>query len=314
MLIRAEHDHFRGDFCRRSGLLWSDTTSITHVKRLLPIACVLFALAGFAADQATTPAEQYQALLKEFSTAARTNWEPTTDVERSNAVARMDQILQKLLALAQSNPKDPIALDALTQMVTIEYWLTAYSSHPGWGKESPQTRAIALLLRDHLESDKLGEACKRVHYGFRPECETFLRTVLEKNPHRDVRGQACLQLPQFLLGRLEKLDVLKAQPQLTRRYEILFGKDYLEALEQGRAKVTKEAEALYEQAIEKYSDVKVPYASTVGEMSQTELFEIRRLGIGMQAQEMEGVDQDGRQFNLSDYRGKVVLLYFWSEF
>jgi peroxiredoxin len=29
---------------------------------------------------------------------------------------------------------------------------------------------------------------------------------------------------------------------------------------------------------------------------------------------MEGLDQDGRQFNLSDYRGKVVLLYFWSEY
>ena len=28
----------------------------------------------------------------------------------------------------------------------------------------------------------------------------------------------------------------------------------------------------------------------------------------------EEVDQDGQQFKLSDYRGKVVLLYFWSEF
>ncbi|MCH7725812.1 MAG: redoxin domain-containing protein [Planctomycetes bacterium] len=27
-----------------------------------------------------------------------------------------------------------------------------------------------------------------------------------------------------------------------------------------------------------------------------------------------GKDQDGKQFKLSDYRGNVVLLYFWSEF
>ncbi|MBI2808576.1 MAG: redoxin domain-containing protein [Planctomycetes bacterium] len=31
------------------------------------------------------------------------------------------------------------------------------------------------------------------------------------------------------------------------------------------------------------------------------------------AQEIEGQDQDGKHFKLSDYRGKVVLLYFWSE-
>ena len=33
-----------------------------------------------------------------------------------------------------------------------------------------------------------------------------------------------------------------------------------------------------------------------------------------EAQEIEGQDQDGKRFKLSDYRGKVVLLYFWSEY
>jgi hypothetical protein len=104
-------------------------------------------------------------------------------------------------------------------------------------------------------------------------------------------------------------------PDSARRYEVLYGKDYLEALRcQDRTKVMKEAEALYEQASAKYGDVKIPYDGTVGETAQTELFEIRHLAVGKQAEEMEGVDQDGRQFKLSDYRGKVVLLYFWSEF
>ena len=44
------------------------------------------------------------------------------------------------------------------------------------------------------------------------------------------------------------------------------------------------------------------------------MFEIRHLAIGREALEIEEVDQDGQQFKLSDYRGKVVLLYFWSEF
>jgi peroxiredoxin len=44
------------------------------------------------------------------------------------------------------------------------------------------------------------------------------------------------------------------------------------------------------------------------------LFELRQLAIGKQAPEIEGQDQDGERFKLSDYRGKVVLLDFWQEF
>jgi peroxiredoxin len=44
------------------------------------------------------------------------------------------------------------------------------------------------------------------------------------------------------------------------------------------------------------------------------LFELRHLAVGKQAPDIEGQDQDGKQFKLSDYRGKVVLLDFWSHF
>ena len=171
------------------------------------------------------------------------------------------------------------------------------------------------MLRDHLDSDKLGDTCKRVSFGFRQECATFLRAVLEKNPHREVQGAACLRLAQFLAGQVEKLDLMKEQPELARRYEGLYGKDYIEALRQrDRAQAMKEAEALYDQAVEKYGDVKLPYNETAGEVASTDLFEIRHLAVGKVALDLEGEDQEGQPFKLSDYRGKVVLLYFWSEY
>src|SRR5262245_61909572 len=286
------------------------------------IVILVLALAGlFAAaqvdgqDKQTTPAEQYQALLKEFQGAAATYFQSTDEVERQGIVERVDKATVRLVELVEKNPKEPFALQALTDIVTQEYWLNTHTSHPGWGKQSPQARAIALLLRDHLQSDQLIETCKRVNFGFRPEGEPFLRTVLEKNPHREVQGAACLRLAQFLAGRVEKLELLKEQPDLARRYEGLFGKEYIETLRgRDRSSDMKEIEALYDQASEKYGDVKLPYNETVGEVARTDLFEIRHLTVGKVALDIEGADQDGQPFKLSDYRGKVVLLYCWSEF
>jgi hypothetical protein len=258
------------------------------------------------------PAQQYRALLKEFGEAAQANWKATTDDERKQAAARVEPLPLKLLELAEKYPKEPWILDALTHVITQEYWLDNYSSHPGWGKDSRQAKAIAIVLRDHLSSDQLGETCKRAQFGFRKECETFLLTVLEKSPHRDVRGLACLRLALFLNLRLNRLDLLQEQPEVARRYERLYGKHYLETLrQQDRSKALAEIEAIFEQAADRYGDVKMPYGGTVGDTAKTELFTMRHLAVGKQAPDIEGLDQNGLRFKLSDYRGRVVLLYFW---
>src|SRR5262249_50813831 len=121
----------------------------------------------------------------------------------------------------------------------------------------------------------------RVQYGFSKEGETFLRTVMAKSPHREVQALACLRLAQFLDGRLKKLDQVKEQPDMLRRFEGQFGKDYLDGLlGQDRARAVKEVEAIFELAAAKYGDVKVPYGDTVAERVKTELYEIRFLSIG----------------------------------
>ena len=98
-----------------------------------------------------------------------------------------------------------------------------------------------------------------------------MRTALETNPQRDVRGLACLRLAQFLNGRLRRLDLLKERPELANRYEGLFGKDYLVALQQqDRAKAVQEVEAVFEHAAKQYADVKLSFGGTVGEKANSE--------------------------------------------
>ncbi len=284
---------------------------MTHIGGIL----VLLLGLPVAARDEPQPAEQYKTLVKEFGVAAQGLWNATTDDERMKAAERVAKSTPQLLELAEKNPNEPFAFDALVQVITQELWLENNTLHPGFGKDSPSVRALAILTRDHIKSDKLSDATRRVQYGFRKECETFLRTVMEKSPHKEVQALACLRLAQFLSARLQRLDILKDKPELAKRYEGIFGKDYLEALQrQDRDKAIEEVEGLFEQAAEKYADVKQPFGGTVGERAKSELYEIRNLSVGKVAPDIDGEDQDGKRFKLSDYRGKVVLLYFWSEF
>jgi len=260
-------------------------------------------------DEPATPAVRYKALLKEYQVATTGISKDQTNEDRKKVI--LDKLPLRFLELAEANPQDPIAADALSQVV----WVENNTSHPAGGKDSPGGKAMAILLRDHVRSDKLGPVCQRIAFGFRKECETYLRTVLETNRHRDVRALARLSLAQSLSNRSERLDLLQARPDLAERYQDLLGKAYLEELRrQDRAKVAKEAESLLEQAAEQYGNVKVPYGGTVGEEARSELFKIRHLAAGKEAPDIDGEDQDGKQFKLSDYRGKVVLLYFWQQY
>src|SRR5262249_30786981 len=225
-----------------------------------------------------TPSEQYRAIVKAYQLAGSVR--TPSDEERRQAIARVDKLRDRFalqfLELAEKHPKDPIAVDALMQAV----WVVNNNAYPTGDKDSPGGRALALLLRDHLRSDKIGLTCLRIASGFRREYETFLRTLLERSPHKNVRALAGLALAQYLNNRMQRLDQIKEEPELAREHERLFGKGYLEELQrQDRAGVAREIEALFEQAAEKYGDEKIPYAGTGAEKARAELFQFRHLPV-----------------------------------
>ena len=123
--------------------------------------------------------------------------------------------------------------------------------------------------------------CQRLLYT--TDSETMLRALYTKGKRDEVRGVACLVLAQILKGSADE-------------------------------KKRKESERLFEEAADKYAAVKTAFDGPVGRKAESELFDLRSLSVGKAAPEIEGTDQDGKPFKLSDYKGKVVLLDFWSEF
>jgi hypothetical protein len=223
-----------------------------------------------------TPAEQYKSLLREYTDAQREFFkayaEAKTPDEKQKLfqekLPRADKFAPRFLELAEKNPKDPAAVDALV-------WVANNVQQPG--ANTPRAKALELLVRDHVDSDKTAGVCDSLVFDRDPGAEALLRKLMEKSPSKDVQGRACLALGMSL----------------------------------NRHSRTKEAEEVLDRAATTYADVKHPRYGTVGKKAKGELFEVRFLAVGKEAPDVAGEDQDGKAFKLSEYRGKVVLLDFW---
>lgn len=233
---------------------------------------------------AATPAQRYQALLDEHAAAMRAFAMATlmakTEAEKQTAYEETypkgGDFAPGFLQIAKDAPDDPVAIDAVV-------WIASNAS-----EDEEAGEAFEILARDHIASEKLRGVVEGLAYSRGPAVESFLRTVTEKSPHREVQGRALLSLAINLKGRAERdTDASSgAQP--------------------------REIEALFERMGEEFGDLELSRGS-IGDAAEAYLYELRNLTIGKIAPQIVGDDIDGVTFKLSDYRGKVVVLDFWGD-
>jgi hypothetical protein len=178
-------------------------------------------------DKKPTPAEQYKALTAEVQKAqqeivkaygqAKTEEDKQTILD--NYYKKPQEYTGRFLELAKRNPKDKMAFDALSYVVTN-------------GGEGPETtEAVNLLLKDH--ADKLGALAQRLRNAQGAAGPIFLRAVLEKSSDHAVQGQAGFSLGQYLKRQADSPKLKPAEAD----------------------KLNKEAESLLVKVTEKYADV-----------------------------------------------------------
>jgi hypothetical protein len=372
-----------------------------------------------------TPEQQYQALLKKYNDAfheyAKAYREAKTAEEQQNVVQKKypwpGKYASKFLELAEKNPKEPFAEEALIWIMTSESQLLRFrpwyehtaryetirimtSGGRRWEiptkeEQDVRSKAIDMLLRDHVSSAKLARVAEVVGSSPDKKSATLLCAILDKNRNKEVKAKACVALARQMQARVALVKHLKDNPQAAKSIEETYGKDYVLELQKAEPaklgaeaeklyteltekylpdlkpasiallcqqlyytndseallrvlytrgkrddvrgvaclvlaqvlrrgagaasdasaeKMQQESEKLFEEAAEKYADVKTAFDGTVGRKAKNELFDLRYLSVGKAAPEVKGTDQDGKHFKLSDYKGKVVLLDFWSEF
>ena len=181
-------------------------------------------------DKPGTPAEEFSALVKEYQTAQqefnKARVAAKTAEERqelAKLAPKAAEFAGKFLDIAEKNPKDPVAVDALIWVLNT-------------GATTPQGRKAAKkLVEDHPASEKIGQAVMQL--AQQPDAEKSLRTILEKNQNRQVRAIA-----SYGLGRSLIVKSLNAEE----------GKD-----EEAR-KLAEEARPLFQEILDKYLDVQGP--------------------------------------------------------
>lgn len=222
--------------------------------------------------------------------------------------------MRRAQSWAQEHPNAPEAIDLL--IWSVQNVVAGY--YPWYDDEI--THSYELLTKMGAKSDRIGPLCYGAYstsYS-NPAAEQFLRTVLDSNPDRTVRGLACLSIGRHyrLISSLARKlkDPILGPPLEAAKASTPHG--FLEGLKKADPEALDvEAGSYFDRVVKEYPDVTLPepYSQTpIGELARGELFKLKNLVVGKPAPEIEGTDLDGHRLRLSDYRGKVVALVFWA--
>lgn len=293
------------------------------------------------------PKEQYQALVKEFTTQQRAIIQEAQKVKGADQAKLYQkytglgrEFAEKFYALAEENSKDPAATDAL-------FWIVQNGvGSPVHAKASERVTAIIaeMPLKDLLprlnglrigmpavvdavlkraekdeNSPQAGDLLAWIATtGSRtPAGKTAMTRLIEKYPDHPAIERICMVLARDSSAKgaetLKQIMEKSTKPSVKAAAAVALGQgmsarlDALGDKQEEADKVAAEAETYFNKALDILGKENPAKTKSI----EKELRALRSLRVGKEALEIVGPDLDGKEFKLSDYRGKVVLLDFW---
>ncbi|HWB10426.1 MAG TPA: erythromycin esterase family protein [Pirellulales bacterium] len=234
------------------------------------------------AEAQQTVAEQISAAKKEFrekqmECAGRRQTAKDDDEKskiRDEELAAAATMTAKYVDILKQHPDDK-------DLFPVLLWLADSKEHA--------ERVNELLSKHHLDNPQIGVLCLAIAPRGGLRAERLAREVLEKSRSEEAHGVALLALAEMLLARAHLPDT---NPEESER-------------------LCGEAKEALAEVVRSYPGFPA-LRGTSGERATAVLFELQNLAVGSNVPDLEGEDLEGVSFQLSDYRGKVVLLDFWA--
>ena len=225
--------------------------------------------------------KEYGEATQQLGRLARTKTPAELEQELRNSNARFRDQFMKIVR------KDPASWPAF-QGLYFAAGLAADGSEQG---DQALTEICDLLLKHHLPSRELGRIAEQLSASSSEVARQFCLKIIDSSPHKPVQAHAAIAAA---LGRIRWLSGS--------------GTLALADLQQSR----EQAEAMLKRIEKEFADVPVGQA-TAKQLAQQLRLQLEALKIGLPSPEIKGVDNDGKEFKLSDYKGKVVVLDFFAD-
>jgi len=292
-------------------------------------------------DGLETLGRRYEAQKEKYRKASET---ATTEKERHDLILSADVrnvFVDDLLSIEAEHRDQPTAVSALYKLLKNG----TSTSDPQSRASQGRVRAIEVLRQHYIDHPDLDLLLTGFEAGaFVPEAELLLRGATH-SPHRYVRAAACYFLARFLCHKryliehfqcLEERPLSDAPAEAAEWRRVLRG--FIERMKPINVQQWRdEAIRLCDEIKLKYPEERIARVHTEGtgrlrvrRKSLAELpdrkpptfatlaerlrFELTNLQTGDTAPEIVGIDANGMEFKLSDYRGRVVLLIFSAGF
>ncbi len=234
---------------------------------------------------------QAQAITGEFDRAHQL-W--LAEMTLAKSAGALNQVAQKQPNASEyANRLKVLISRDLSKDWTLRYGAWLLENDPTLKPES-QRALLGSVEKYHTLSPQVGRFCMAMIYlnqqgemprAGQPPIRTrgmnLLKTINKSNPDAKVQGQAALALSMMLSNLGDDTRVMKERIKNLR------------------------------EAIIKSSEVKVG-SLTVAEIATDELYKINHLSKGRLAPKIQGNDSAGRFMQLNQFKGKVVMLVFWS--
>ncbi len=237
---------------------------------------------------AKSPLQQYQSLADNYEAAfqafVKANREAKTESDRKAVLDHPGRnprsFAPGFMALADKYPGSAAAENALIWVCSHTFAICECE------------RAKRQLVRDHIQSNKLGPALGfQGHYSdYFEGTEEFFRKVLTESSHHDLRGLACYWLARHLRHKAEGVRAARKNPEFGKRlvpdpFKDVCGADWAARLRRlDPDGLEREADVLFERVAKFYADVphndKRRRPGSLGEVALAYLNERRNLAIG----------------------------------